>query len=104
MVKAGEFHPGPNPKPDMQVSKHPAFQMNLSTCFPRGSELVASKTKGLDVIQAVRHFEVGKAVDRFGMVRLRGLGRNRDPAATAMKAVANQAFHLRSSQPGPRSW
>ena len=30
VVWAGEFHPRPNPKPDVQVSKHPAFQMSLS--------------------------------------------------------------------------
>ena len=29
VVWAGEFHPGPNPKPDVQVSKHPAFQLFL---------------------------------------------------------------------------
>jgi len=29
VVWAGEFHPGSNPKPDVQVSKHPAFQMFL---------------------------------------------------------------------------
>jgi hypothetical protein len=29
VVWAGEFHPGPNPKPDVQVSKHLAFQMFL---------------------------------------------------------------------------
>ena len=29
VVWAGEFHPGPNPKPDVQVSKHPAFQTVL---------------------------------------------------------------------------
>ena len=30
VVWAGESHPGPNPKPDVQVSKHPAFPMFLS--------------------------------------------------------------------------
>ena len=29
VVWAGELHPRPNPKPDVQVSKHPAFQMFL---------------------------------------------------------------------------
>jgi hypothetical protein len=29
-----ELHPGPNPKPDVQVSKHPAFQMILRSCEP----------------------------------------------------------------------
>ncbi len=29
VVWAGEFHPGPNPKPDVQVSLHPAFQTVL---------------------------------------------------------------------------
>ena len=28
-VGRGELPPGPNPKPDVQVSKHPAFQMIL---------------------------------------------------------------------------
>jgi len=28
-VGRGDFPPGPNPKPDVQVSKHPAFQMIL---------------------------------------------------------------------------
>jgi hypothetical protein len=31
VVWAGEFHPGPNPKPDLQVSKHPAFPIVLIT-------------------------------------------------------------------------
>ena len=40
VVWAGEFHPGPNPKPDVQVSKHPAFQTVLVTShrsFPYGT-------------------------------------------------------------------
>ena len=31
VVWAGESHPGPNPEPDLQVSKHPALQTALIT-------------------------------------------------------------------------
>jgi hypothetical protein len=58
-------------------------------------------TKCLNVVQAVRHFEVGKAVDRDDMVRVRGLGGNRDPAATATKAVADQCLPLEVSAAWP---
>ena len=84
------MHPDPNPKPDVQVSKHPAFQMILFSLFPRVLELVTSETERLDVIQAVRQFEVRKAVYRYDVVRLRGLGSDHDRAATAVKAVSNQ--------------
>jgi hypothetical protein len=34
VVWAGGFHPDPNPKPDVQVSKHPAFRMVLYSFCP----------------------------------------------------------------------
>ena len=58
-------------------------------------------TKRLDVVQAVRHVEVGKAVDRFNMVRVRGLGGNRNRAPTAIKAVADQSLPLEVSAAWP---
>jgi hypothetical protein len=58
---------------------------------------MATPTQGLDVVQVVRHREVGKAVDRFDMVRVRSLGRNHDSAPSAMKAVANQSPPLEVS-------
>jgi hypothetical protein len=42
VVKAVELHPGPNPKPDVQVSKHPAFQMILYSSFPQSLRRTSS--------------------------------------------------------------
>ena len=95
------MHPDPNPKPDVQVSKHPAFQMILFSFIPRGFEVMATPTQGLDVVQAVRHVEVGKTVDRDDVIRTRGLGCDHDRASTAMKAVADQSLPLEVSASGP---
>ena len=63
--------------------------------------LVTPMTKRLDVVQAVRHVEVGKAVDRFNMVRVRGLGGNRNRAPTAIKVIADQSLPLEVSAAWP---
>ena len=63
--------------------------------------LVTPMTKRLDVIQAISHVEVGKAVDRFDMIRVRGLGGNRHRAATAIKAVTDQSLPLEVSASWP---
>ena len=55
------------------------------------------QTKRLDVVQVVRHRKVGKAVDRYDMIRMRSAGGNHHSASTAVKAVANQSRPLEVS-------
>src|ERR1700690_4349190 len=85
----------------MQVSKHPAFQMILLSSFSRGFTIVTTQTQSLDVVQIVRHREVGKAVDGFDMICVRSFGGDRNCASTAMKAVADQSLPLEVSATGP---
>ena len=58
VVWAGESHPGPNPKPDVQVSKHPAFQTvlipwNASALGRTPSQSVAAGAYASDVAETV---------------------------------------------------
>jgi len=68
-VGRGNCPPGPNPKPDVQVSKYPAFQMILVSLLV-GFEPVTIPAKRLDIVQAVGLLEVGEAMDGFDMIRV----------------------------------
>jgi len=70
VVWAGELPPGPNPEPDVQVSKHPALQTVLRFPLPPGLGPVAWDAQRLHVVQRVRLAEAGKVPDGSDMVRV----------------------------------
>ena len=89
--------PRPQPQTGRASFQASGFPDGSILFVPRSFEVMATPTQGLDVVQVVRHREVGKAVDRDDMVRVRGLGSDRDRAPTAVKAVANQSLPLEVS-------
>lgn len=70
VVWAGELPPGPNPEPDVQVSKQPALQTVLRYPLPPGLGPVAWDAQRLHVVQRVRLAEAGKVPDGSDMVRV----------------------------------
>ena len=88
-----EFHSGPNPKPDVQVSKHPDFQTFLDLLCT-GFLLVAGQTKNLHVAQGVSLGKAGKGVYGLDMIGLRCLPGHGDAAFAAPESVTMESKHL----------
>ena len=88
-VGRGSCPPGPNPKPDVQVSKHPALQLFLDCLrtFPSSLRSMARGTQQLDVVQRVGLFEVGKLTDGPDVIEI---GTNpAKPSVTLLALVAS---------------
>ena len=116
VVWAGELHPHPHPKPDMQVSKHPAFQMFLNgfqqcRLLPTvSSEQLPHSSRTLSINKHVHHSETKHPAALrhvVGFPNLRLLRRLRHPSASLLSwvvtVIRESKYEASDVFPGPGS-
>ena len=81
--------PRPIPKPDWQVSKHPAFQPILNFFLFRTMLLLMTvQTERLHIVSGVGLFETRKLLHRDNMIQLRCFRENQTSAFAALVFIA----------------